>query len=92
MFCPNCGSKNSAKQNYCRSCGLSLEKIALTLSEQLPSQMTSNLRQQKERLEKLGVAALAVFGSGILGLLLYGIVYKIMILQGRIWDGLGMLG
>jgi hypothetical protein len=62
------------------------------LSEQMPSQMSSNFRSQKERFERLGVAALGVFGSGILGLLLYGIIYKIMILQGRIWDGLGMLG
>lgn len=92
MFCPNCGSNNSGKLNYCRSCGLSLEKIALTLSEQVPSQMTANLRSQKERFEKLGVAALSVAGIGVAGILLYTIIYNTMIVKGDIWGGLMLLG
>jgi hypothetical protein len=92
MFCPNCGSNNSGKENYCRSCGLSLEKVTLVLSEQVPSQMSANLRSQKERFEKLGMAALSVFGLGLVGLLLYLIVYKTMIAGGRFWEGLAMLG
>ncbi|HXC70860.1 MAG TPA: zinc-ribbon domain-containing protein [Pyrinomonadaceae bacterium] len=30
MYCPNCGTKTSANQNFCRACGLGLEKIALS--------------------------------------------------------------
>lgn len=92
MFCPNCGSKNSEKQNYCRSCGLGLEKVALTLAEQVPSQMSANLRGQKERYEKLGVAALSVAGLGVAGILLYSIIYNTMILNGDIRGGLMLLG
>lgn len=92
MFCPNCGAKTSTEQKFCRACGLGLEKIALSLTEQLPDRVDENLMSQKERLERLGVAALSVFGAGVLGLMLYGIVYKIMVTQGNFWGGLGLIG
>jgi hypothetical protein len=92
MYCPNCGAKTSTEQKFCRSCGLGLEKIALSLTEQLPTRVDENLISQKERLERLGVAALSVFGAGVLGLILYGIVYKIMITQGKLLAGLAFLG
>ena len=77
MYCPNCGTKNSIEQNFCRACGLSLEKAALSLSEQLPAKVDQSLQAKKERLEKLGVAALSVFGLGVLSLLVYGIGIKL---------------
>ena len=92
MYCPNCGAKTSIDQKFCRACGLGLEKIAHSLTEQLPTQPNENLMSQKERLEKLGVAALSVFGVGVLGVILYGIIYKVMIAQGEVWGGLAFLG
>lgn len=68
MYCPNCGTKTSTDQNFCRSCGLGLEKIALSLNEQLPTKVDLTLQQRKERLEKMGVAAISVFGLGALSL------------------------
>src|SRR5262245_39081816 len=91
MFCPNCGAKTSIEQKFCRACGLGLEKIAISLTEQLPTGAHENLLSQKERLERLGVAALSVFGVGLLGFLLYGIGYKVMISQGQIWGGLVLI-
>ena len=92
MYCPNCGNKNSEKQRFCRSCGLGLEKVAQSLTEQLPTALDESLLERKERLERWGVAALSVFGLGILGLILYSVIYKIMISQGRFLAGLAMLG
>lgn len=91
MYCPNCGNQTSTEQNFCRSCGLSLEKIAESLAEQLPSQLDANKQNQKERIEKQGVIALSIFAAGILGLLLYLVVYKVIFIQGRTLEGLGIL-
>lgn len=92
MFCPNCGAKTSVEQKFCRACGLGLEKIALSLTEQLPSQPDENLLSQKERFERLGMILLSVFGLGLLSLILYGIVYKLMLTQGKWFGGLILLG
>lgn len=92
MYCPNCGTKTSANQNFCRACGLGLEKIALSVNEQLPAKMNRSLQEQKERFEKLGVAALSVFGLGVLSFIAYSIGYKLMVSKGDILTGLAMIG
>ena len=92
MYCPNCGAKTSTEQKFCRSCGLGLEQIALSLTEQLPTRADENALSEKERFERLGMAALSVFGVGVLGVLLYLIVYVKMIVQGKIFAGLALLG
>ena len=91
MYCPNCGNQNSADQKFCRSCGLGLQKVVQTLSEQLPTKLDVSLQQKKERFEKLGVAALSVFGAGVAIPVLYGIFYKMMYTQGKVFAGLGLL-
>lgn len=88
MYCPNCGNQNSADQKFCRSCGLGLQKVAESLSEQLPTKLDVSLQQKKERFEKLGMIALSVFGAGVLIPILYGIFYKLMYTQGKITAGL----
>lgn len=92
MYCPNCGNKTSIDQNFCRSCGLGLEKIAVSLSEQRPAKVDLSLQERKERLEKLGVAALSVFGLGFLGFVVYLIVQKIIAKGGDPLTLFGMLG
>ena len=92
MYCPNCGKATSIDQNFCRSCGLSLEKIAVSLSEQRPAKLDESLRAQKERLEKYGVAALSVFGLGFFGFVVYLIVQKIIAKGGDPLTLFGMLG
>lgn len=91
MYCPNCGNKTSAEHKFCRSCGLGLEKIAQSLVEQLPTKLDQSLQERKNKIERLGVAALSVFGLGILSLIIYGVVYRVMIVQGRVWEGAGIL-
>ena len=91
MYCPNCGNQNSADQKFCRSCGLGLQKVAQSLGEQLPTKLDLSLQQKKERFEKLGLAALGVFGGGLLIPVLYSIIYTKMWIQGKIMAGLGSL-
>jgi len=92
MFCPNCGAKSSTEQKFCRACGLGLEKIALSVTEQLPTGPDDHLLSQKEKFERWGVVALSVFGAGLLSIILYNIIYKMMITQGNIVAGLAALG
>lgn len=92
MYCPNCGNKNADDQNFCRSCGLGLEKIALSLTEQLPTVAVQSLQERKEKLERLGVASLSVFGLGVFGFLLYNLFWKLLLSQGLLVAVLGVLG
>lgn len=92
MFCPNCATKVSPDQKFCRACGLALDKIVQSLHEQLPTKLDQSLQAQKDKLERLGVAALSIFGLGVLGLLLYGVGYKLMLTQGNVVAGLAILG
>ena len=78
MYCPNCGTKTSIDQNFCRTCGFGLEKTALSLTEQLPAKVDRSVQEQKERLEKLGMAALTVFAVCVLGLLLFLLGQKLL--------------
>src|SRR5262245_46472078 len=92
MYCPNCGNKNAEGQNFCRSCGLGLEKFAQSLTEQLPTVAVQSLQERKERLERLGVASLSVFGLGVFGFLLYNVFVKLMLSEGLLVAILAVLG
>src|SRR6266498_336174 len=35
MHCPNCATKASGEQKFCRSCGMRLEKVQQILSEEI---------------------------------------------------------
>ena len=86
MHCPRCGTSATAGQQFCRACGLSLEKVAEILGEDLPVQ-SSNLterdllRLRQQRFEHwAGVAGLGTFG--VILLLLMILVFSQMILRG----------
>ena len=91
MYCPNCGNKNAESQNFCRACGLGLEKIAESLVEQLPTVAVQSLQERKEKLERLGMASLGVFGLGLFGFLLYGLFSKLILTQGPLIAVLAVL-
>jgi len=92
MYCPNCGNENADAQNFCRSCGLRLEKIALSLNEQLPTIAVQSLQERKDKLERLAVASLSVFGLGVLAFLLYNVFSKLLLSEGLLVAVLAVLG
>ncbi len=92
MYCPICGNKNADDQNFCRSCGLGLEKVALSLNEQLPTAPVQSLQQRKEKLERLGMASLTVFGLGVFAFLLYNVFSKLLLSQELLVAVLAVLG
>lgn len=53
MHCPNCGTKSSAGQKFCRACGLSLDRFAQLLAEPPANIEDKNIKQAKLRLRQL---------------------------------------
>jgi nitrate reductase NapE component len=96
MFCPNCGANNNTGQKFCRTCGLNLEKVAESLTEQFPDSGKSDLARQQRMLEKFGSLAMCGFGvvavMGV-GALLYTIITKLIIPgpAGNIMTGIFMI-
>jgi hypothetical protein len=84
MYCPNCGKITSLEQRFCRSCGLSLERISQLLAELIPTleaEDASRIKRRLRDLERLGkIAGIVVcmlsglfllaffFGAGIEGI------------------------
>ncbi|HYH86526.1 MAG TPA: zinc ribbon domain-containing protein [Pyrinomonadaceae bacterium] len=87
MHCPNCGTKTSTEQKFCRACGLSLDELARMLTEQLPEARARLLeRQQKvERwLGRVSGAFVAMFVCAII----VAVVWGVIIAKGQILGGL----
>lgn len=85
MFCPNCGTRNSSEQKFCRSCGLNLEKSIESLLEQLPTAERANLIKRSALLEKYGNFAFGGFAAAFLlgvSVLVFTIFNK-MVLSGE---------
>ena len=96
MHCPNCGTKNSTEHRFCRACGLSLEKFALLLAEELPAgelgraeaealaRLAARERRTRFWLTAAGFACIAL----VVGAALYGIIFKFIIEKGEVVGGL----
>lgn len=73
MYCPNCGIETSAERKYCRSCGMDLQVIALTISGEIqPDQLIDGgaepARSARSKTVRAGFATL--WGGLILAILL----------------------
>ncbi|HEX5081047.1 MAG TPA: zinc ribbon domain-containing protein, partial [Blastocatellia bacterium] len=94
MHCPNCGTKASANQKFCRSCGFGLEKIEQMIVEQKTAatdqttEATGKLSNKwLRKLEKWAGAALLALGGILGGLLLWAIIVKVMLDKGKVFEG-----
>lgn len=85
MHCPRCGTNAAVDQQFCRSCGLNLEKVAEFLGEELlapNSETTNDLARLRERQQKLeqwgGIAAMSTLGLVFLTLVIITVRGMIM--------------
>src|SRR5262245_49079095 len=71
MFCPNCSTENRIGLNYCRNCGLKLERIVEAVAEQLPPNQDTELLLRKRKFERAGRGAFVVYGVMSLALIVF---------------------
>jgi hypothetical protein len=77
MHCPRCGTNATVGQQFCRSCGLSLEKVAELVGDELAVQPLSSidecsrLRERQQKFEHWG---------GIAGLLTFGLILLLFVI------------
>src|SRR5262245_19000922 len=99
MHCPDCGTKASAGQKFCRACGFGLEKVERLIVDENAAAAdqttgaTGGLSDERSRkLEKWIARALIALGAFFGGLILWAIIVKGMIEQGQMFAGsLGLL-
>jgi uncharacterized Zn finger protein (UPF0148 family) len=98
MHCPDCGTKASAGQKFCRACGFRLEKVEQLIADQKAAATeqttvaTGRLSDDwLRRLEKWAARALFTLGGILGGLMLWAIIAKVMIEKGRIFQGIVVL-
>lgn len=87
MHCPRCGTNATIGQQFCRSCGLNLEKVAEFLGDELTVEPSSaideraRLRERQRKFEQWGgIAGLITFGLILLTLIV--VVFLLMVLKG----------
>jgi uncharacterized membrane protein YvbJ len=94
MHCPNCGSKASTGQKFCRACGFGLEKVEQLIADQRtgdteqPTVATGRLSDEwLRKMEKWAWRALSALGAIAISLILWAIIVKLMIKEGAIFAG-----
>jgi len=92
MHCPNCGAESSAKQKFCRGCGLSLERFAQLLAELLSDGEDENVARARQRLRQLEKALkIAGWTAGSALGILFAILGVFMITQVSVPGGIVVL-
>jgi len=94
MHCPDCGTKASAGQKFCRGCGFGLEKVELLIADQrtgATEQTTVTTGRLSDdwlrKMEKWAARALFALGGIAVSLILWAIIVKLMIKEGAIFAG-----
>jgi ribosomal protein L37E len=93
MHCPNCGSKASIGQNFCRACGFGLEKVEQLIADQRAATEQTTVATGRlsddwlRKFEKWATRALLALGSIAVSLILWAIIVKLMIKEGAIFPG-----
>jgi uncharacterized membrane protein YvbJ len=59
MFCPNCGNETN-EQNFCRQCGLRVEKILKLLVKEIEEKEKTDNHKRDDWLRKLGFILLSL--------------------------------
>jgi len=87
MHCPRCGTVASAGQQFCRSCGLNLEKVAEMVGEASAAEARGSeslrLKELQRKHENWGGIA-GVIAFGLILVLFIILVFTQMILKGGI--------
>jgi hypothetical protein len=92
MHCPNCGAESSAKQKFCRACGLSLDRFAQLLAELLPDGEDENVARARRRLRQLEKAVkTAGWTSGSALGILFAVLGVLTMVQSHFGGGIFLL-
>lgn len=93
MHCPNCGTSATNQQKFCRACGFGLAKVVQLLEEgdAFQDELSREIAERRQRIERWRDLAFYVFcggaGIGVLTLIGYGVIYRLMIVKGELWEG-----
>ena len=82
MFCPNCGNETN-EQNFCRKCGLRIEKILKLLVEEIHEKEKTNVQKRDDLFRKLGFISLSLLFGICFSFIFYLTVYYKFLIFGK---------
>ena len=90
MFCPNCG-KETSQQNFCRDCGLRVEKILKVLVKEIEEKEKTSVQKQADLFRKLGFISLSLLFGLCFGYIFYlAVYYKFLIFGTEAMSAIGL--
>ncbi len=90
MFCPNCG-KETNNQNFCRDCGLKVEKIFKVLVKEIEEREKTIVQKRDDLYRRLGYISLSLLFGLCFGYLFYlAVDYKFLIFGKEVMGVIGL--
>ena len=82
MFCPSCGQETN-EQNFCRKCGLRVEKILKLLVKEIEEKEKTNIQKRNDLFRKLGFTSLSLLFGLCFSFVFYLAVYYKFLIFGK---------
>lgn len=90
MYCPNCGQSSGIEQRFCRKCGLNLEAVGVSLSQQLEGGTIEPVDRKLEMFGNIAFGGLSILLLLGIAALIYTVLEETVLKGDNVLFGVGL--